>query len=151
LEEFFGHPREMGSLHRRTLHQVAPTGSSSSASQGSGRKRHERRQDEPSALIIDGTERRRQRRKNPEKQALHYSGKKKAPSDKNLVIVNAQSKRVGYLSGTDAGKTHDKKVAEAENIRYPRQSTLYKDSGFQGSEPRVQRTCHPKKSRDKGP
>src|SRR5437667_9975563 len=29
-------------------------------------------------LIIDGTERRRQRPKNPEKQALHYSGKRKA-------------------------------------------------------------------------
>ena len=29
-------------------------------------------------LIIDGTEWRRQRPKSPEKQALHYSGKKKA-------------------------------------------------------------------------
>ena len=39
-------------------------------------------------LIIDGTERRRQRPKNPEKQALHYSGKKKTHSDKNVVIVD---------------------------------------------------------------
>ena len=38
-------------------------------------------------LIIDGTERRRQRPKNPEKQALHYSGKKKTHTDKNVVIV----------------------------------------------------------------
>jgi hypothetical protein len=111
---------------------------------------HERRQGEGPELIIDGTERRRQRPKNPEKQRLYYSGKKKAHSDKNVVIVNAQSKRVGYLSGTYAGKTHDKKVAEAEPIRYPRRSTLYKDSGFQGYEPRVQRTCQPKKSRAKG-
>jgi hypothetical protein len=110
----------------------------------------ERRQGEPPELIIDGTERRRQRPKNQGKQALHYSGKKKAHSDKNVVIVNAHSKRVGYLSGTYAGKTHDKKVAEAESIRYPRRSTLYKDSGFQGYEPRVQRTCQPKKSRGKG-
>jgi hypothetical protein len=112
---------------------------------------HERRQGEPPELIIDGTERRRQRPKNPEKQALHYSGKKKAHSDKNVVIVNAASRRVSYLSGTYAGKTHDKRVAEGEAIRYPRRSTLYKDTGFQGYEPRVQRTCQPKKSRGKGP
>jgi Helix-turn-helix of DDE superfamily endonuclease/DDE superfamily endonuclease len=108
---------------------------------------HERRQGEPPDLIIDGTERRRQRPKSPEKQALHSSGKKKAHSDKNVVVVNAHSKRVGYLSGTYAGKTHDLKVAEGEGIRYPRQSTLLKDSGFQGYEPRVRRTCQPKKSR----
>jgi Helix-turn-helix of DDE superfamily endonuclease/DDE superfamily endonuclease len=108
---------------------------------------HERRQGEPSDLIIDGTERRRQRPKNPEKQVLHYSGKKKAHSDKNVVIVNAHSKRVGYLSGTYEGKRADKKVAEGEGIRYPRQSTLLKDSGFQGYEPRVRQTRQPKKSR----
>jgi hypothetical protein len=48
----------------------------------------ERRKDEPQDYIIDGTERRRQRPKNPEKQALYYSGKKKAHSDKNVVIVS---------------------------------------------------------------
>lgn len=111
--------------------------------------RHERQQAEPLDLIIDGTERRRQRPKNPEKQALHYSGKKKVHSDKNVVIVNAQTKRVGYLSGTYAGKTHDKKVADGEAICYPRRSRLYKDTGFQGYEPRVRETCQPKKSRAK--
>jgi len=108
--------------------------------------RHERRQGEPPDLIIDGTERRRQRPKNPEKQRLHYSGKKKAHSDKNVVIVNARSTRVGYLSGTYPGKTHDKRVAEGQAIRYPRQATLLKDTGFQGYEPRVRQTRQPKKS-----
>jgi Helix-turn-helix of DDE superfamily endonuclease/DDE superfamily endonuclease len=112
--------------------------------------RHERRQGEPPELIIDGTERRRQRPKGREKQALHYSGKKKAHSDKNVASVNAHSNRVSYLSATYAGKTHDKKAAGAENIRYPRRSTLYKGSGFQGYEPRVQRACRPKKSRAEG-
>jgi DDE superfamily endonuclease/Helix-turn-helix of DDE superfamily endonuclease len=112
--------------------------------------RHERRHGEPLELIIDGTERRRQRPKNQEKQALHYSGKKKVHSDKNVVIVNARTKRVGYLSGTYAGKTHDKKVAEAEAIGYPRRSRLHKDTGFQGYEPRVRQTCQPKKSHVKG-
>jgi hypothetical protein len=51
-------------------------------------------------LIIDGTERRRQRPKNPENQAAAYSGKKKMHCDKHVVIVQAQSKRVGFLSQT---------------------------------------------------
>ena len=108
---------------------------------------HERRRGETADLIIDGTERRRQRPKNPEKQALHYSGKKKVHSDKNVLIVNTQTKRVGYLSQTYAGKTHDKKIADSERIAYPRRATLRKDTGFQGYEPRVQQTYQPKKSR----
>jgi hypothetical protein len=111
---------------------------------------HVKRQDEPPELIIDGTERRRQRPKNAEKQALHYSGKKKTHSDKNVVIVHAQSKRVSYLSGTYAGKTHDKKVADGEGIRYPPEATLGKDTGFQGYEPPVRRTYQPKKSHGTG-
>jgi DDE superfamily endonuclease/Helix-turn-helix of DDE superfamily endonuclease len=107
---------------------------------------HERRRGEKLDLTIDGTERRRQRPKNPEKQALHYSGKKKAHSDKNVVIVNTRTKRVGYLSQTYAGKTHDKKIADTERIAYPREATLRKDTGFQGYEPRVAQTHQPKKS-----
>src|SRR5947208_11759079 len=40
------------------------------------------------AVIIDGTERRRQRPKNAEKQARHYSGKKKTHTDKNVVLTS---------------------------------------------------------------
>ena len=100
---------------------------------------------EGSRLIIDGTERRRQRPKNPENQAAHYSGKKKAHSDKNMVIANAGSKRIGFLSETCAGKTHDKKIADQENISYPPGAVLYKDTGFQGYEPAVKETCQAKK------
>ncbi len=102
---------------------------------------------EPHDYIIDGTERRRQRPKNPEKQALHYSGKQKTHSDKNVLIVNTRSKRVGYLSPTQAGKTHDKHVADAEQIHYPRRALLRKDTGFQGYEPESVQTQQPKKSR----
>lgn len=107
----------------------------------------ERRQAAPADYIIDGTERRRQRPKSPEKQGLHYSGKKKMHSDKNVVVVNTGSKRVAYLSPTHAGKTHDKKVADHEQIAYPRQAVLHKDTGFQGYEPSVKQTHQPKKSR----
>jgi hypothetical protein len=104
---------------------------------------------EARALIIDGTDRRRQRPKSPAKQALHYSGKHKTHSDKNVVVVHAKTRRVGYLSQTYAGKTHDKKIADLEALRYPSNAILYKDTGFQGYEPAVGQTRQPKKSRAK--
>jgi len=97
-------------------------------------------------LIIDGTERRRQRPKSPKKQALHSSGKHKPHSDKNVVVVNAKTKRVGYLSQTYGGKTQDKKIADHETIWYPRAALLYKDTGFEGYEPAGVQTRQPKKS-----
>jgi hypothetical protein len=96
-------------------------------------------------VIIDGTERRRQRPKNPEKQARHYSGKKKAHTDKNVVLTSATDDRVLFLSGTYPGATNDKRIADEEHLRYPPGTTLYKDTGFQGYEPPVQQTCQAKK------
>jgi hypothetical protein len=96
-------------------------------------------------LIIDGTERPRQRPKNPRKQALHYSGKKKTHTDKNIVIVGAQRKSVGFLSQTYPGKAHDKGIADHEAIAYPPGAVLHKDSGFQGYEPAVAETRQGKK------
>jgi DDE superfamily endonuclease/Helix-turn-helix of DDE superfamily endonuclease len=96
--------------------------------------------------IMDGTERRRQRPQDAKKQALHYSGKKKIHSDKNLIIATAKKKRVSFLSQTDPGKTHDKKVADTEKISSPKQMTLYQDTGFQGYEPQVRKSVQPKKS-----
>jgi len=96
-------------------------------------------------LIIDATERRRQRPKNPEKQVAHYSGKKKTHTYKNVVIANVPSTRISYLSETYVGKTHEKTIAERENIAYPPKTVLYKDTGFQGYEPAVKRTCQAKK------
>jgi Helix-turn-helix of DDE superfamily endonuclease/DDE superfamily endonuclease len=96
-------------------------------------------------LIIDGTERRRQRPKNPEKQAAHYSGRKKIHCDKNVVVVEAGSKRVDYLSGTQAGRAADKSIADREEVVYPPGTLLYKDSGFQGYEPAGAKTRQAKK------
>jgi hypothetical protein len=99
----------------------------------------------PATVIIDGTERRRQRPKNAEKQARHYSGKKKTHTDKNVVVASAADDRVLFLSGTYAGATNDKRIADEERLRYPPGTTLYKDAGFQGYEPAVQQTCQAKK------
>ncbi len=96
-------------------------------------------------FIIDATERRRQRPKSPEKQALHYSGKKKTHTDKNVVIVDIPKGRVEYLSQTYAGKAHEKAIADHEGIAYPPDTVLYKDTGFQGYEPLVKETRQPKK------
>ncbi len=112
--------------------------------------RHETGKGKKAPLIIDGVDRKRQQPKNADKQKLHYSGKKKAHTDKNIVIVNAKNKRIGYLSKTYNGKVHDKKIAEQEKISYPRKTTLYKDTGFQGYEPSKVKTQQPKKSRVKG-
>jgi hypothetical protein len=95
--------------------------------------------------IIDGTERRRQRPKNPEKQALHYSGRKKAHSDKNVVVTSAASNRIDFLSQTYPGRAADKGIADHEGIAYPPGTVLYKDSGFQGYEPAGAETCQAKK------
>lgn len=109
--------------------------------------RRERQRAEPLDFIIDGTERRRQRPKNKAKRDEHYSGHKKQHSDKNLVIANRKTKRIGFLSQTYAGKVPDKKIADSERIAYPRRARLGKDTGFQAYEPRGVETYQPKKSR----
>jgi hypothetical protein len=102
-------------------------------------------------LAIDGTERRRQRPQDATAQKAHYSGKQKAHTDKNLLLVNENTGQVGYLGPTIAGRTHDKKAADEAPIAYPTNSTLDKDTGFQGYEPKDVLTTQPKKSRKARP
>ena len=70
---------------------------------------------------------------------------KKAHTDKNLIIINEFTEWVAYLSQIYSGKTHDKKVADLEDIHCPPSSGLKKDTGFQGYEPLGVRTLQPKK------
>lgn len=109
--------------------------------------RQVRRRGEPLDLIIDGTERRRQRPKNQAIRDDYYSKHKHAHTDKNLVISQVKSKRIAFLSTTYAGRVHDKRMADTEAIVYPRAARLWKDTGFQGYEPRVAQTLQPKKNR----
>ncbi len=101
-------------------------------------------------LALDGTERRRQRPQDAIAHTAHYSGKKKAHTDKNLLFVNETTRKVSYLGPTIAGKTHDKKAADAASIVYPSNATLDKDTGFQGYEPAGILPAQPKKSRKVG-
>jgi hypothetical protein len=109
--------------------------------------RQERQRTERRDWIIDGTERRRQRPKNAEKQAQHYSMRKKAHTDKNVLIATRATRRVVFLSATSIGKTGDKKIADAAQISYPRGTRLRKDLGFEGYEPKGVQMYMPKKSR----
>ena len=97
-------------------------------------------------LQVDGTERRRQRPTDDAQQKEHSSGKKKAHTDKNILMVHANTKNVVYLSPTVPGKTHDKKATDEAQVAYPTNATLDKDTGFQGYEPEATLTTQPKKS-----
>lgn len=98
-------------------------------------------------LAIDGTERRIQRPKNGEKQQENYSGKTKTHAEKNIVLIDETTKKVIYLSPTIAGKIHDKKAIDELDIIYPVNSSLDKDTGFQGYEPENILNRQPKKNR----
>jgi hypothetical protein len=65
--------------------------------------------------------------------------------DKNVVVVEAGSKRVDYPSGTQAGRAADKSIADREGIVSPPGTVLYKDSGLQGHEPAGGKTRQAKK------
>ena len=63
-------------------------------------------------LAIDGTERQRQRPTDAALQREHSSGKKKAHTDKHILLVNETTGKVVSLGPTEPGKTHDKKAAD---------------------------------------
>jgi len=96
-------------------------------------------------LSLDGTERQLQRPVNKEKQKEKYSGKKKTHTDKNILLVNENTKKVVYLSPTVEGKKHDKKLADESRISYPKNASLTKDTGFQNYQPKEVLTEQPKK------
>ena len=96
-------------------------------------------------FMIDGTERRIQRPTDPQDQKKYYSGKKKAHTCKNNVIVDAPAKKVKYLSGTYEGKKHDKTICDEEGYVFTAHSFLHKDKGFQGYEPEGVITFQPRK------
>jgi len=102
-------------------------------------------------MAIDGTERRRQRPQEATAQQAHYSGKKKAHTDKNILLVNEMTSKVVYRGPTEPGKTHDKKATDQASLAYPVNATLNKDTGFQGYEPARILTMQPKKSLEARP
>lgn len=101
-------------------------------------------------FIIDGTERERQRPSDPHEQKDFYSGKQKAHTYNNIVIVAAHEQTVEYLSQTYEGTYHDTAICDEEQYEFPENATLQKDRGFQGYEPENVLTYQPKKSHATG-
>jgi len=91
-------------------------------------------------------ERERQRPSDPSEQKDFYSGKQKAHTYNNIVIVSEHEQTIEYLSQTYEGTYHDKAICDEEQYVFPENSTLQKDRGFQGYEPDNVLTYQPKKS-----
>jgi len=96
-------------------------------------------------FIIDGTERPIRRPGGAERQKANYSGKKKRHTRKNNVITDKRTGKIEGLSPTVEGKRHDKKLADEQDGAFPAGSTLWKDTGFQGYEPKQVKTFQPTK------
>jgi hypothetical protein len=86
-------------------------------------------------LFIDGTERPIQRPKDRKKQKENYSGKKKAHTRKNILIVD-KNRRIEYLSPPAEGKKHDFGMFKElfPLGLFPKSIALWLDLGFTGVE-----------------
>lgn len=84
-------------------------------------------------VLIDGTERPIQRPQDPEAQQSNYSGKKKRHTRKHLAAVD-ETKRVLVLSKARAGKVHDKRFHDEDDIAgsVPEVIPIEVDLGFLG-------------------
>ena len=96
-------------------------------------------------FMIDGTERPINRPKDKADRKTYYSGKKKAHTIKNHLVVHPESRRVCYLSPTVPGKMHDKKLADESDLHFPPRATLEQDTGFQGFDPQQVILLQPQK------
>lgn len=95
--------------------------------------------------LLDGVERPKQRPRDPEQQRADYSGKKKGPRRKNIVVSTYHRRRVDYLSKTVEGRRHDKPIADEAELTFPDDIVLAQDTGLQGYYPPNVRVCQPKK------
>ena len=71
--------------------------------------------------------------------------KEKSHTVKNNLISEGKSKKIKGLSPTFEGKKHDKAIMEEWGVTFPKGSKLWKDTGFQGYEPKGIKTYQPKK------
>jgi hypothetical protein len=62
-----------------------------------------------------------------------------------LIIGEVETRAIVYLSKTVEGKKHDKKIADEEAIKYPKNTVLQQDTGFQGYAPAGVSIKQPKK------
>jgi len=87
------------------------------------------------AFIIDGTDRPIRRPQDGERRRKDYSGKKKRHTKKNILITEKATGKVLGLGATQPGSKHDKACVDEEGYSFPKGSTLFQDTGFQGYAP----------------
>jgi len=97
-------------------------------------------------LRLDGIARRRPRPQAAAPQGAHYRGKKTAPTDQHLRLVNPHTSKGVYRGPTLAGKPHDQKAADQAELAFPAGATGGKATGFPGYEPAGGLTRQPQKS-----
>lgn len=102
-------------------------------------------------VFADGIERRRQRPVGKKKQNKTYSGKKKAHTRKNIVLVSPK-KEILVLTKTKSGRRHDKRLADKEALfeGIPPNWSVFADTGFVGIEKVHPNSYIPKKRPPKG-
>jgi hypothetical protein len=103
-------------------------------------------------FIVDSTERFIQRSKDYDIQKFYYSGKKKAHTVKDQLIVHPKTKRILAVSKTYEGKRSDKKIFEDDPLflKLPPGSTGMGDLAYQGIKHPFLRMVIPNKSPPKG-
>ena len=108
-------------------------------------------------VLVDGMERPIQRPKKASTNRKHYSGKKKRHTRKAIVVADT-NRRIGWLTPSQRGARHDKRVADAHRVIQviPATVSVIADSGFQGSQhpqlclPRKGSKNHPLSEEDRG-
>ena len=115
------------------------------------RSMEELQEEEASIYSHDGTERPIRRPQDNKKQKKYYSGKQGTHTVKNNILANAICKVI-FLTPTEEGKKHDKKIADESGYKLPEGSKLLQDTGFQGfSVSNVEISQPAKKPRGKEP
>ena len=97
------------------------------------------------AFLIDGTDRPIRRPQDSQARRNDYSGKKKRHTKKNIIITEKATGRVLSLGPTEPGSKHDKACVDDEEYTFPKGSTLFQDTGFQGYEPQGATIVQPTK------
>src|SRR5207245_10448823 len=77
----------------------------------------------------DGTERAINRPQDRQDQVTYYSGKQKQQTIKIGVIINKACK-IRFVTETDTGRKHEKKLADEEGYRGPGRRLLVQDAGL---------------------
>ena len=94
-------------------------------------------------VLIDGTERPIARPEHKGRRDRHYSGRRKRPTVKNVIVT--ASGRVVLLTPTAPGRRHDKAEADRARVRLGATRRVLGDSGFQGYTAGAARVGTPRK------